>query len=307
MTIPVSPAFVCVVDWGTTSFRLWLLDREGAVLAESRSDEGMMKAAETGFAVVLQKHLAKVEAHPELPVLVCGMAGARQGWVEAPYVAVPATLAGLAQAAGKIEELPRDIRILPGVAQRDPDAPDVMRGEETQLLGLADIGAEQIICMPGTHSKWVEMREGAIHGFTTYMTGELFSVIGKHSILRHTVGDAKGGTEIPPAFLEAASRAMGNPDALTQGLFKLRAGQLLGYSEDGEGAAQLSGLLIGAEIGAALRQYRDMRAPVLISDGRLGLLYEAALKQAGLEPVIVDAGDITRAGLYTLARQIWAA
>lgn len=267
----------------------------------------MMKAVQTGFAVVLEKHLASVEADPDLPVLICGMAGARQGWVEAPYVAVPATLGGLADAVRSIEELPRDIRILPGVAQRDPAAPDVMRGEETQLLGLGANGANRIICMPGTHSKWVEMRDGAIHGFTTYMTGELFSVIGKHSILKHTVGAAKGGTEIPPAFLLIAGKAIADPDALAQGLFKLRAGQLLGYSDNGEGAVQLSALLIGAEIGAAMRQYPGMRAPVLISDGRLGLLYEVAMKQAGLEPVIVNADDITRTGLYTLARQIWTA
>ena len=131
----MSEAAYVAVDWGTSSFRLWLVDRAGDVLGERRSHEGMMAAGKLGFATVLQSHLEAVGAAPALPVVVCGMAGARQGWVEAGYVDTPARLASIPEHAVPVPGQDRDIRILPGIAQRDPKAPDVMRGEETQLLG----------------------------------------------------------------------------------------------------------------------------------------------------------------------------
>src|SRR3954471_16575446 len=116
------------VDWGTSGFRLWLVDGARNVLAETRRHEGMMAAAKPGFAAVLQSHLQAVGAAPGLPVVVCGMAGARQGWVEAGYVDTPARLASILEHAVPVPGQDRDIRILPGIAQRDPKAPDVMRG-----------------------------------------------------------------------------------------------------------------------------------------------------------------------------------
>lgn len=265
-----------------------------------------MHASQTGFAAILEKHLDAVGADIGLPVLICGMAGARQGWVEAPYVTVPATLEQLAGSTKSVGESKRDIRILPGAAQKNPEAPDVMRGEETQLLGLGSVAANSLVCMPGTHSKWVQMRDGAISGFTTFMTGELFSVISQHSILKLTLADEQRGNDVPTAFVDMARHAIENPDALIQGLFKLRAGQLLGFSQSSDGAARLSGLLIGAEIGAGLREYPGVKSPVLISDGHLGTLYLAAMDIAGLKPVVVDADGITRSGIYSIACQIWA-
>ena len=131
----MNQAAYAAVDWGTSSFRLWLVDGAGRALAERRSDEGMMAAARSGFAAVLHAHLAALSAPPDLPVIICGMAGARQGWVEAGYVDTPAPLAAIPAGAVIVPEKSRDVRILPGIAQRDRDAPDVMRGEETQLLG----------------------------------------------------------------------------------------------------------------------------------------------------------------------------
>ncbi len=137
----MSSAAVAAVDWGTSSFRLWLLDAAGVILAERRSDEGMLTAGAEGFAVILEKHLAAAGAPAELPVIICGMAGARQGWIEAPYVTLPAGLDGILAGAvpvpAKVRRPNARIRILPGLAQRSADAPDVMRGEETQLAGVA--------------------------------------------------------------------------------------------------------------------------------------------------------------------------
>jgi 2-dehydro-3-deoxygalactonokinase len=180
----MSEAAYVAVDWGTSSFRLWLVDRTGNLLGERRSHEGMMTAGKLGFATVLQSHLDAVGAAPGLPVVVCGMAGARQGWVEAGYVDTPARLASILQHAVPVPGQNRDIRILPGIAQRDPKAPDVMRGEETQLLGALGVDAadDAVVCMPGTHSKWVRAKDGTVERFATFMTGELFDVVsGKRS------------------------------------------------------------------------------------------------------------------------------
>jgi len=139
-----------------------------------------------------QSHLDAVGAANDLPVVVCGMAGARQGWVEAGYIDTPAHLAFILERAVPVPGQSRDIRILPGIAQRNPKAPDVMRGEETQLLGALGINAagEAVVCIPGTHSKWARVSGGTVERFATFMTGELFSVVSRETILSHAVTGA---------------------------------------------------------------------------------------------------------------------
>lgn len=301
---PVSnAAAIALVDWGTTSFRLWLADREGTILAESRGREGMMHAAEEGFETVLSRHLSAVEAPPGLPVLICGMAGARQGWCEAPYVAVPAFAENLAERAVAVATDLGEVRILPGVSQAAPERPDVMRGEETQLMGLAAAGTDGLVCMPGTHSKWVRFEDGAIAAFSTFMTGELFDVLSRHSILKHAVDPETGPKGVSEAFL--AALRPGSPETALARIFALRAGQLLGFAERSDGAAALSGTLVGAEIGAAHSLYPSFETVTLVASGPLAGLYEAALRQAGFVVTCADAEDATRRGLLAAARQIW--
>ena len=182
----MNAAFV-VVDWGTSSFRGWLMSATGETLAESRGNEGMLHcAAGAGFAPVLDHHLARLGAPEKVPVLICGMAGARQGWVEAPYIKTPTRLDALHEAAIRVAS-PGDIRILPGIAQAQAGRPDVMRGEETQLLGVTEPDFSGLVCIPGTHSKWVRIEDGCVVAFSTYMTGELFATLAQHSILMHAV------------------------------------------------------------------------------------------------------------------------
>ena len=171
-----APAAFVVVDWGTSSFRGWLMSADGAALAESRGAKAccIVRAGAGGFAAVLREHLARLGAPAGAPVLICGMAGARQGWAEAPYLRTPTRLDALHEGALRIDA-PGDIRILPGIAQARPDRPDVMRGEETQLLGVTEPDFTGLVCIPGTHSKWVRIEAGRIVEFSTYMTGELFS------------------------------------------------------------------------------------------------------------------------------------
>ena len=239
------------------------------------------------------------------------MAGARQGWVEAPYLKIPTRLDALHEGAIRIDA-PGDIRILPGIAQARPDRPDVMRGEETQLLGVTEADFSGLVCIPGTHSKWVRIEAGRIVEFSTYMTGELYAVIAQHSILAHAVEPEGPAPMDSRPFREGLSTALAAPTALTASLFRLRAAQLLGFEQRADGAARLSGLLIGAEIADALHRHGligsgPLRSVRLIGAGALGQLYEAALSAQGLDVTTVDAEQASRLGLAKAALALWGA
>lgn len=302
MTEPVHVA----VDWGTSSFRLWLVDRAGQVLAERRSDEGMLAAAKTGFPAVLQSHLAVVEAPDHLPVLVCGMAGARTGWVEAGYVDTPAPLSAVLQQAVRVPGEVRDIRILPGIAQRDESAPDVMRGEETQLLGALgpDAAGEALVCMPGTHSKWVRVQDGIVERFSTFMTGELFSVVSRETILSFAVAGA-GEAEDVASFKAAVKAAYKAPAFAANLLFGARSRQLLFGGAPAAARETLSGTLIGAELAAGLSGSVPQADVTLIASGRLAVLYRLAFEALSVTARPVDADEAVRRGLSMAAAAIW--
>ncbi len=298
-------AFVAV-DWGTSSFRAWLMAADGSELAESRGGEGMLQCATSGFAPVLRDHLEKLGASASLPVLICGMAGARQGWAEAPYLHTPTHLDALHAGAIRVDT-DGDVRILPGLAQASADRPDVMRGEETQLLGATEPDFTGTVCIPGTHSKWIRIEQGAVTEFATYMTGELFAVISQHSILMHAVEPEGSRTEDGLPFCDGLASALGTPMSLTNALFRLRAAQLLGFEPRSEGASRLSGLLIGSEIADVRRRFGADRAVRLMAAGSLGRLYRDALAASGFAVNECDAELASRRGLTKAAMQIWGA
>jgi 2-dehydro-3-deoxygalactonokinase len=299
------PAYAAV-DWGTSSFRLWLMDAEDTVLAERRSGEGMTSAAQTGFPEVLAAHLSALEAPSDLPVIICGMAGARQGWVEAGYVDAPAPLPAVLTGAVRVGGVDRDVRILPGLAQRKSDAPDVMRGEETQLLGALQSAAEspQIVCMPGTHSKWVMVTDDLVTGFSTFMTGELFDLLSKHSVLSHSVAGAGSFDADCPAFLSAVEAAYRAPQRVSNILFTVRSGTLLQDLSPTDAAARLSGTLIGLEIAGALGSAAERAVIRLVASGKLRSLYESALSVLSLSFQAIDADEAVRRGLSAAAHKI---
>jgi len=296
--------FCAAVDWGTTNFRLWLLDANGAALAERSSGEGMRACQPDRFEPVLEAHLAAIGAGSDLPVVVAGMAGARGGWREAPYRETPASLEGLYADAVKIDGLARDVRILPGVCQRGKGREDVMRGEETQLAGAwAESGTTGLFCLPGTHSKWARVEEGGLVGFATYMTGELFAVLSQHSILREMVAAGEGDST-SPAFQDAVEEMVGGA-GLTEKLFSIRAASLLDGAAAPDAKARLSGLLIGAEIAAARKDLREQMEVTLVADGAQAKAYEAALAVAGIACRTRDGQDLVRRGLHSAALALW--
>ena len=300
-----APAFAAV-DWGTTSFRLWLLAEDGGVVAERRSGEGLTSLTREAFAGVLERHLEAAGASTSLPVVICGMAGSRQGWIEARYLDLPARLDDIVDNAVAAPGTNRRVLILPGLAQRVEERADVIRGEETQLIGAATrfgaAGASGIYCMPGTHSKWVRTQEGRVTGFSTYMTGELFSVMAAHSILAHTVAGAETDPDLP-AFAEAVVAGHGDPARLTNQLFSIRGRQLL-FGETPEAAsARLSGFIIGAEL-AGSGCTEGGGAVRLIASGRLAALYRSAFAAIGVSVDEIDADEAVRLGLAQAARSL---
>lgn len=303
----MSRPVLAAVDWGTTRLRIWLLDGNGAVCAERRSNEGLSVASTLGFEKTLERHLVDLHAPADLPVMICGMAGSRQGWIEAPYVHCPARLDEVLASAVAVPSKGRKIRIVPGVAQRSDDSPDVMRGEETQLAGIiARITAgSHLVCMPGTHSKWIHVRNGVMEKFSTWLTGELFELLSTGSILRHSI--APGSTNVMsdhPAFQNWFSDAFAEPEMLTGRLFRIRAAMLLNGTSAEESAAALSGLLIGSEIGAACRSMgRPDAAIQLIASGPLAQLYQTAFSLAGMDIAVSDADAAVRAGLMQASGQ----
>jgi 2-dehydro-3-deoxygalactonokinase len=303
----MSEAAYVAVDWGTSSFRLWLVDRAGKVLAERRSHEGMMVAGKLGFPTVLQSHLQAVGAADGLPVAVCGMAGARQGWVEAGYIDTPAPLASILKHAVPVPGQDRDIRILPGIAQRDPKAPDVMRGEETQLLGALGMDAadDAVVCMPGTHSKWVRARGATIEHFATFMTGELFGVVSRETILSHAVAGADQAEDID-AFKSAVIAAFETPAFAANLLFQVRSGQLLYGGQPSSAREKISGTLIGLELAAGLGAGVLRTGITLVASGRLEKLYQLAFDTVSVPVRSIGAEDAARRGLSMAAESIWS-
>ncbi|WP_453959470.1 2-dehydro-3-deoxygalactonokinase [Amorphus suaedae] len=283
---------------------MWLLGRDGAVHAERRSDQGMVRAGTEGFEAVLESHLAAVGAPHNLPVVIAGMAGARQGWHEASYVDVPARLHSLVERAVAVPGMARSVRILPGIAQRDADRPDVMRGEETQLLGLSAGGLPSgLACLPGTHSKWVRLEDACVTAFATFPTGELFSLLAAHS----TLAGALGAPDEPmdaAAFADGVDAAFAEPERITNRLFEIRAASLLTDRAPATRRARLSGLLVGIELAGARRFAAGAAHAHLVAAGPLADLYAAALPHAGFAVTQIDADEAVRRGLFAAAERL---
>ena len=293
------------VDWGTSNLRAWGVGADGAILSSASSEKGMGKLSQAEFPAALAEIASRLGLpHGPMPVLVCGMAGARQGWLEAPYLEAPADLRDLAANAVRPVMTGSDlsVAILPGVCQRR-NGENVMRGEETQLLGLAalDPTYSGLVCMPGTHSKWAQLEGTRIEHFSTAMTGELFELLKTHSVLRHSLAGPLDGPGRAEGFRAGAADGLERPDDLLGQLFRVRAGTLLSGRAPDWSAGYLSGLLIGTEIAA--NRNRIGTAPVpLIGSPPLCALYEEVLDMAGASGRTVDATEIVLAGLKA-ARQ----
>lgn len=294
------------MDWGTSNVRAWGIVADGTTAFETSSDKGMGHVARDEFPSVLNQMIAARLGERSYDVIICGMAGARQGWLEAPYIDTPADLTALK--AGAVRPAGADARlrpaILPGVAQRGAGREDVMRGEETQLLGLLHLrpGFEGVAILPGTHSKWAEIRNSRLVRFTTGMTGELYDVLGTHSVLRHSLNGERNGPATEDGVAEGLTVGLDAPGLVTASLFRTRSAALLSAKGPDWCAGYLSGLLVGAEIGGH-RDWLDGGVVPLIGSDRLCRLYGAALQRISVESVAIPAAEATIAGLKAAREQ----
>ena len=284
------------VDWGTTNRRAYAVDPGGRVTDSFEDERGLMAVPRGGFdaaAAEIRQRLG------DRPMLLAGMVGSNRGWREAPYVPCPAGPEALAANILWIE--PGRTGIVPGASQTGPAGADVMRGEEVQVLGAVAaclVPPDCLICHPGTHAKWIVMKEGRIDSFRTMMTGELFSLLKKHSILAEQL---RGEAEPDASFREGAGAALGGQELLSA-LFGIRARHVLGESR-GDAASYASGLLIGADVRAGLSLPGN--GPVaLIGRPDLCQLYAAALTGAGRDTVEVDGATAFLAGIHMLTEML---
>jgi 2-dehydro-3-deoxygalactonokinase len=291
-----SESFIAA-DWGTTNRRAYLMDAGGRCTAEFEDDKGIMSVPKGGFGEAVAEIRARLGDHP---LLLAGMVGSNRGWVEAPYVPCPAGLQDLATALVWLEE--GRTAIVPGVSFVDPDEADVMRGEEVQLLGAFAAGivpADSLVCHPGTHNKWARLRGGRIERFRTVMTGEIFNLLRENSILSDLLS---GPAEPGRAFEHGVRRGLAD-ECLPAELFKIRARVLLGEAKADDAASFGSGLLIGTDVRAGLREGDDGEV-VVMGRPELTQLYAEALRIAGRQAREVDGEQAFLAGAFEIVRSI---
>jgi len=297
----MAAAELLACDWGTTNLRAWTLDATGGVVAEREFPFGVAKLAPGEAAVRFAKDVRSALGAESLPAILCGMVGSNLGWTLVPYADCPVNLSDL---ASHLVQPPgaADVRIIPGVRSQGFNGQgDVMRGEETQLFGWLAAQPERaqgrhLICHPGTHTKWMVVEDGRLTGFVTAMTGELFAVLGTHSVLR---------SDVAPDDLEAFDLgvvAAGEGAGLAARLFTARA-RVVGQGAPPESTSSyLSGLLIGADVAATpgLLGTGGFDTLSLLGDAHLCGLYDRALKARGQSAETFDGEAAAVAGLFSL-------
>ena len=291
-----------VADWGTTRFRAYLIEN-GAILDQVSSDEGVSALRKGEHRDVFLRQTGPwLKRHPEAPVLLVGMVGSREGWVEAPYATCPAGPAEIAAALIPVDLGDRRGFIVPGLfCEPAPGAADVMRGEETLVLGS---GVENgLVLLPGTHPKWVEMRGGRVERFATYMTGEMYALLREHSM----IGRPAAEPDDPNGFdlgLDASLRNGGDSDSDRVGLLNLlfaaRALVVSGRMSPHLLGPYLSGLLTGDEINGALSQFSHPTSVTIVADSPRADLYVEALNRRGIATTVKAPQAALLAGLAAI-------
>lgn len=277
------------VDWGTTNRRTFLIE-DGVVVSTERDATGILAVPAGGFPAEVE---ALRKRYGPVPTILAGMVGSNRGWIDAGYVGCPVGFDALASAAVMPIE---GVSVVPGVSCSDGRRADVMRGEEVQLLGAVAAGmspADALLCQPGTHCKWATMQGGVVVDFVTAMTGEMFALLKSHALIGGAMTDDVANDD---AFREGLADAA-DEDLLTR-LFGVRPASLLGLREDANAASYVSGLLIGSDCRARLRD--SARDVFLLADPVLGGLYSAAIAACGGTAILVDSHAAFVAGIVRL-------
>jgi 2-dehydro-3-deoxygalactonokinase len=283
------------VDWGTTNRRAYRVGKDGRSEAEFEDGRGILSVRRGAFEAAIAEIRERLGAYP---LLLAGMVGSNRGWIEAPYVPCPAGVDELVRGLVRIGD---DVVIVPGVSLSNGRC-DVMRGEEVQVAGAVasgEIPPDCLVCHPGTHNKWVEVRNGGIASFRTVMTGELFSMLKHRSILSDLLANrVKDGD----AFRSGVGKGLAG-DGLTAELFETRARFLLGRLDKFDAASLVSGLLIGEDVRVGLGTGHASRV-IVMGSPQLTALYASAIEVAGIESREMDGEGAFIAGARRIVEQL---
>lgn len=300
-------------DWGTSRLRLFLC--QGDRVLQRRQGPGIGGLREPPLEALRASMAGWRQAHGPLPLVLCGMAGSRNGWRETPYLPCPADLQALPQAALRFEAEGTTVAIAPGLSCRGRlGAPEVMRGEETQIAGALALhpalaAGSHLLCLPGTHTKWAWLQDGQVRDFLTALTGELFGLLRDGSTLARASGvpaQARSGAgsapEAPDDAFECGMEAAGalGKASLLHALFATRTRQLIDGRSQAWALSYLSGLMIGADVQGAIPIFGHPPSVVLIGDEGLNERYARALSRAGIGASCLDGEQCALAGLRTL-------
>ena len=262
------------IDWGTSNFRAYLLDND-KVLDKISSNDGMKFVKRNDFENVLIKNISSwFSSNDNIQILASGMVGAKQGWTEVPYAKAPCEVLKLNLGTPKVKNKKLKVYILSGISQNNPE--DVMRGEETQLAGflLDNPTFNGSICLPGTHSKWVNVEKYKILNFNTYLTGELYEIVKNYSVLKHSLSN---NDICEKKLIEGVEITLKSPNNFSNKLFQLRAKDLLKNQSSVEANSLLSGYFLGLEL-LGSKVYWFRKDVILIGSDFLNRYYELCLK-----------------------------
>lgn len=298
------PPALIAIDWGSSSFRAYLMSANGEVLDEVASGDGIGGVAAGAYPATLRRLIGRWLAGPAVPVIASGMVGSRHGWREAAYVKCPAGPRDIAARLTEVDADGRRVVLAPGLSYvDDAGQPDVMRGEETEIFGLADAGA-RLVVLPGSHSKWASVKGDCVVAFKTFITGELFAALRDHTVAG---AFAKAAPEKNPgeAFALGVKRGAAAVGCETRSgllglLFGARALPLLRCLAEDDAGEYLSGLLIGAEIGEGRRLY-PAEKPHVAGTEALVSRYLAAFEALGV-PARAAPPRAAARGLFRIAR-----
>jgi 2-dehydro-3-deoxygalactonokinase len=287
------------IDWGSTNFRAFRFNDAGEVFDRRFSPEGVISVHTRLFGDVLREKVSDWLEAGETRILLCGMIGSRQGWVEAKYVSCPVGIADLATAVIEVPFSGAEVLLIPGVSGIDScGVPEVMRGEETEVMGMLQAcKGTGLACLPGTHSKWIRFTDETIVSFSTCMTGELYAALRQNTSLARimTFNEARENE----AFLRGVARSI-DAGGLLHHLFSVRTLTLMDQLKEDAAASYLSGLLIGHEVRAAMPAGAHIH---LVGDSQLCSLYAQAIQTCGGSFTLESAHAAAR-GLAAIGRRM---
>ena len=287
------------IDWGSTHCRASLISEDGHIKAESQSGDGVLQNHNIDFPGIISTLCQPWLKDPALPILICGMAGSQNGWLNTGYCEAPVDVHKFSSHIQSVNSpLPNPVYLFPGICNPSDQSANVLRGEETQLFGAVLEKPDGVFCLPGTHSKWVNVKKRTVDGFHTFMTGELFALLTQHGSLAFCSPDSPFDSD----FFQLGLKQSQSENGLSSQLFETRARFALQQHSAGQSQHYLSGLLIGHEFRYGSSHYGLTTPLTMIASPALQTAYSQAGAYWGREIILLDPAQCTARGMTAIAQ-----